>query len=252
MATTPKRSILTAVGMALLLGLGAWPAAAGVITLNPVGDAFVSAANPLYNYGGAGALSVAAGGLAKGEFQGYMKFDTSSAKRSFDSLFGVGLWQIESVTLQLTAGSPNNPIFNSPSAAGAFSLAWIPDDSWIEGTGNPSSPAFTGVTYNAPPSWAGEVGLGLFNYGGATSGQTIYSLSLASAFASDVSAGNLVSLHFAAADTGLSYVFNSGNNSTVANRPLMSITAVTPEPASLALLAAGTLVLVRRKRSPRS
>jgi hypothetical protein len=239
-------------GMGIVLALGSLPATASVITLNPAADAFVSASNASNNYGAAGALSAAASGLAKGEFQSYMKFDTSSAKSAFDSAFGAGNWTVQSVTLQLTAASPNNPIFNSPSAAGQFSVTWIPDDSWTEGTGTPSAPGSTGITFSAQPSLVGAAGLGTFSYGGATSGQTTYTLSLASGFAADVSAGNLVSLHLLAADSSVSYVFNSVNNTTAANRPLLSITALTPEPATFALLAVGTLLLASGKRGKRS
>src|SRR5262245_59815388 len=45
--------------------------------LTPTADAFVVAAQPTNNYGGAGALSAAAAGLARGEFQSVLRFDTS-------------------------------------------------------------------------------------------------------------------------------------------------------------------------------
>jgi len=252
MQASSRGRVVAVVGMGIVLALWSLPATASVITLNPTGDAFVSASNASNNYGAAGALSVAASGLAKGEFQSYMKFDTSSAKSSFDSTFGAGQWIIQSVTLQLTAASPTNPIFNSPSFAGLFSVTWIPDDSWTEGTGTPSAPGSTGVTFSAQPSLAGAADLGTFTYGGTTSGQTTCTLSLPSGFAADVSGGNLVSLHLLAADSSVSYVFNSVNNTTVGNRPLLSITAMTPEPATLALLAVGTLILARGKRDKRS
>jgi len=251
MRSSMRGRAVAVVGMGIVVALWSLPVTASVITLNPTADAFVSAGNASSNYGAAGGLSVAASGLAKGELQSYMKFDTSSAKSAFDTTFGAGNWTVQSVTLQLTAASPNNPIFNS-SAAGQFSATWIPDDSWTEGTGTPSAPGSTGVTFNAQPSLAGAVGLGTFSFSGTTSGQTIYTLSLASGFAADVSGGNLVSLHLLAADSVISGVFYSVNNTTVANRPVLSITAVTPEPATLALLAVGSLLAARGKRGKRS
>ena len=252
MWTSSRGRVVAVVGIAVVLALGGIPAAASIVNLSPTADAFVSASNASNNYGAAGALSVAASSLAKGEFQGYMKFDTSSAKSSFDATYGAGNWTLQSITLQLTAGAPNNPVFNSPAAAGQFSVTWIADDSWIEGTGNPSAPTTTGIAFNNQPSLAGAAGLGTFSYNGATSGQTTYTLGLAPEFAADVSAGNLVSLHFLAADSSVAYVFNSVNNSTVGNRPVLAITAGTPEPATLSLLAAGVLFLARGKRGKRS
>src|SRR5215510_7387289 len=77
------------------------PAWSATFSLNPSADAFVtpgssgSLANS--NYGGAGALSVAASGLAQGEFQSLLQFNLSGAKSSFDTQFGVGQWSIQSV-----------------------------------------------------------------------------------------------------------------------------------------------------------
>ena len=114
---TSKQAV-AAIALALLLAL---PAYSATVTLNPAADAFVTA-GPTgnlsgNNYGAAGALSVAASGLAKGEFQSVLRFDLSGAKTSFNSQFGAGQWSIQSITLSLTATAPNNAIFNA-SAAG--------------------------------------------------------------------------------------------------------------------------------------
>ena len=131
-------------------------AVAATFSSNPSADAFVASGPSgnlsINNYGGAGAICVAAPGLAQGEFQSILRFDLSSAKASFDSQFGAGLWTIQSVTLQLTATAPNNAIFNS-SAAGQFVLSWMQNDSWTEGAGTPSAPATTGVTFATLPSF---------------------------------------------------------------------------------------------------
>lgn len=86
-----RGGLVSAAFFALLLGL---PGYAATATLNPIADAFVTT-GPTgnlsgNNYGGAGALSVAAPGLAKGEFQSVLQFDLSSATASFNAQFGAG------------------------------------------------------------------------------------------------------------------------------------------------------------------
>jgi hypothetical protein len=243
-------------GSALLVGgllftLAGTQALAANYALNPAADAFVTSSNPAGNYGAAGALSAAASGLAKGEFESVMRFDTSPAKSSFDSAFGPGGWCVESVTLKLTAAAPGNPIFNA-SGAGNFAIDWMLSDSWIEGTGTPSSPGSTGITYNTIAAYVSpsDASVGTFAFNGATAGATTYSLSVPPALAGDLLAGGLVSLRVYPDDSTVSFLFNSGNNGTVGNRPVLTITAKTPEPASLGLLAlAGAWLLKRGRRA---
>ncbi|HTX54558.1 MAG TPA: PEP-CTERM sorting domain-containing protein [Candidatus Baltobacteraceae bacterium] len=229
----------------LLLAL---PLHAATFTLNPSADAFVTTGPTANlsgnNYGGAGALSIAAPGLANGEFQSVMRFDLSGARTSFDTQFGAGQWSIQSITLQLTATSPNNAIFNA-SAAGQFGISWMQNDSWVEGTGTPAAPATTGITYSSLPSFlsAGDESLGIFSFGGGTSGNNSYSLALTSGFDADATAGNLVSVRLSAADTTVSYLFDSRSFGTTGFRPLLTITAV-PEPGVLSLLPAGAVLLL--------
>src|SRR5262245_49495741 len=126
-------------------------AQAATSSLNPTGDAFVttgpSSSLGANNYGAAGVLAISAPGLSQGEFQSVLQFNLAGVKNSFDSQFGVGLWSIQSVTLQLTATTPNNPIFN-PQAAGQFSISWMQNDGWNEGTGTPAAPTTTGITFS--------------------------------------------------------------------------------------------------------
>ncbi len=211
------------------------------VSLNPAADAFVttgSAANNLAanNYGGAGALALSAAGSSKGEFQSVLRFDTSTAKSSFDSLYGAGSWSVQSVTLQLTAALPNNAIFNVNNA-GAFGVSWMQNDGWVEGTGNPNAPTTSGITYNSLPTFLNpaDEALGTFNYSGSGSGTFTYTLNLSSGFAADLLAGNLVGLRLSAADSGVSYFSDSRSFSTVASRPFLNITAV-PEPGMMVLL----------------
>jgi hypothetical protein len=230
------------------LGAIAPVARADIVNLNPVADTFVASALPNGNFGGAGALAIAAPGLPQGEFQSVLRFDTSSAVTAFNASFGAGNWTIQSIALQLTASAPNNAIFNAQ-AAGQFAAGWMQNDSWVEGTGNPSAPGSTGLTFATLPSFlsAFDESLGTFSFAGGTSGSSSYALALTSGFDADAAAGGLVSLRLSAVGSTIGYVFNSRTFGTVAARPVLSITAV-PAPASLALLAASGLLARSRRR----
>jgi hypothetical protein len=228
---------------------------AASFSLNPSADAFVATGSSgslsNNNYGGAGALSVAAPNLSQGEFQSVLMFGLSGAKSSFDSQFGVGLWTIQSVTLQLTAAAPNNAIFN-PSAAGQFSVSWMQNDGWTEGTGTPQAPTTTGITFSTLPGFlsSADETLGTFSYSGATNGSTTYTLSLTPLFSEDVLAGNTASLRMFAADSAVSYFSDSRSFSTASARPLLTISAV-PEPQVGALLVIGLALFSRSRRRRR-
>ncbi len=224
-----------------------WAASSSV---NPSADAFVTTGATANlsnnNYGGAGALSIAAPNLAQGEFQSVLQFSLSSVKSAFDSQFGVGQWTIQSVTLQLTATAPNNAIFN-PSAAGQFFISWMQNDGWAEGTGTPQLPTQTGIafaTLNSFLSPADEA-LGTFSFNGATSGNSTYTLGLTPSFSADILTGNNVSFRMFAADTTVSYLSDSRSFGTASARPLLTITAV-PEPTSVALGLIGLCFLPRK------
>ena len=230
--------------------LGVAPGQATTVITNATADAFVtpgsdgSLANN--NYGGAGKLGVAASGKPNGEFQSVLKFDTSAAKAAFDTQFGAGLWTIQSITLQLTASAVNDPIFNAITA-GQFSISWMQNDSWIEGTGTPGVPTSDGITWNTLPSFlgSGDENVGIFSFNGATSGAT-YTLTLTSGLVADVLAGGVISLRTFAADSNVSYLFNSRSFNTASARPMLSITAI-PEPSTCALFLAGLLMLARKR-----
>lgn len=230
----------------------AWVGAApGVeITLNPEADAFVSAAHPSSNYGAAGAVAVSAAGLAKGEFQSVLRFEAAPAKTAFDTAFGVGQWQVESVSLQLTAALANNAIFNG-AGAGEVALAWIQNDSWTEGTGSPSSPSASGITFDTLPSFlgVGDEALGTFSFDGRTSGSVLFKLGVSPGLASDVLAGEAASLRLSAANATVSGVFNARNFGQAPSRPALVITAVpVPEPVTILLAAIGSLFFLFRRR----
>lgn len=223
-------------------------AKADIINLNPVADAFVSSAQPAGNFGGAGALSVAAPGLPQGEFQALLRFDTASAVAAFNSSYGPGNWVITNIALTVTSTTPNNPVFNA-AAAGNFSINWMQNDSWVEGTGGPSTPAATGINFSSLPSFLSPADefLGNFAYSGATTGAVLSHPVITPGFSGDVGLGNLVSLRLAAFTATTSWVFNSRSFGTVASRPVLSITAVPAPGAAALLLIAGTSVTRRRR-----
>jgi hypothetical protein len=238
----------------------AWsvPAAAQVVTLHPVADALLSAAHPTSNYGGAGALAVSAAGLPKGEFASLLRFDLAPARSSFDALFGPGLWTIESITLTLTAAPPGHPLFNGNGAgpggtnvnsAGLFSLRWMQNDAWTEGTGTPVAPSVSGINFNGLPALLGasDEALGLLAFNGATTGSTTYPLALTAGFTADAAGGNLVSLVAQAADSGVGLLVNSRSVAVASSRPALTIVAV-PEPGAATLALAGGLALAGRRR----
>ena len=256
MMTTPNKQSQTALVAAMLVVCPALSVHAATFTLNPSADAFVTTGPTANlsgnNYGGAGALSIAAPGLANGEFQSILRFDLSGARTFFDGQFGEASWSIQSVSLSLTATLPNNPAFN-PSAAGQFGVSWMHNDAWTEGTGTPATPTTVGITFSTLPSFtgAGDETLGTFSFGGGTSSTAVYSLILTPGFDSDATAGGLVSFRLFAADSAISYLFDSRTFGIASARPLLSVVAV-PEPGSLSLLVAGAALLIgaRCRRKP--
>lgn len=227
---------------------------AATFSLNPGADAFVTTGPSgnlkNNNYGVAGALSVAAPNLSQGEFQSVLQFGLAGAKSSFDSQYGAGQWSIQSVTLQLTATPPNNSIFNA-SAAGQFSMSWMQNDGWMEGTGTPQTPTTTGITFSTLSNFVSlaDENLGTFSFNGATNGNAIYTLGLTPSFSADVLAGNTVSFRMFAADSTVSYLSDSKNFINSSLRPVLTVTAV-PDPCSLGfgLLALGPAALFRHYR----
>ena len=249
--TSYYRRFLAGVVFMAITAFCALPGRAASVSTNPIADSFVTPGSDgslsNNNYGAAGLLSVAASGKPQGEFQSVLQFDLSAAKTSFDAQFGAGLWSIESVTLQLTAAPLNNAIFNATSA-GQFRISWMQNDSWTEGTGTPTVPTTTGITWNTLPNFLGpnDEDVGTFSFNGATSGSTTYTLTLTSGFTADMLAGGVISLRTLAADSDVSYLFNSRNFNTASSRPLFTVTAV-PEPSSCMLALAGLSLLIGRR-----
>lgn len=235
-------------------------ASAATFTINPTEDAFVSSAHPNSSYGTAGQVSVAAGALAKGEFDSLLKFDFGPVVDSLNSTYGANLWSIESITLTLTNTAPNNPLFNGNQAgpgssnvnfSGLFSIQWMMNDGWIQGTGNPSAPGADGIMYSTLASYrsAADETLGTYAYTAATTGSNVWTLGLTSGFLADASAGNKVSFLALPGDNGVAFGANAVEFGTPANRPVLTIVAqAAPEPQAGLLLGGAVLGLLSLRR----
>lgn len=227
------------------------------ISTRAVSDAFV-AAGPAgnlatNNYGGGGALALAASALPNGEFQSVIKFDLAATRTSLDTQFGAGNWSIQSVTLQLSSSPHSNNIYNDI-AAGAFNVSLLQNNSWVEGTGTASVPSATGITFNTLQSTfinnATDQPLGTFNFPGGSSGANSYNLTLSSGLTSAIASGSQLSLRLSAADNVVSYLFTSRANTTPENQPTLIVTV--PEPTTLALFGISFAIFATRLRPSRS
>lgn len=259
-----------------LLCLGALfpvPAWATSVSVPTAADTFVTSAQPTDNYGAAGALQISAPGSSAGELQTLLRFDFTSAVTTFNSQFGAGNWSIDNITLQLgtnfgTQGQqPNNSIFNKINA-GSFKIDLLTDNNWAEGSGTPaipfvpSNPPVDGPTFASLSSLESPSDTTLVNANtlgntfsytpvGNTNPPTIpaatYNIGLTSNLVSDISSGGLASFRMYAGDTGVSYLFNSKEFGTAANRPELIVDAV-PEPGTTSLLLGGMAWGLLRRR----
>lgn len=203
------------------------PASSGITN----GDAFVTT-GPTgnlsgNNYGGAGAWAVAASGSAKGSFASVMRFDTAEAKASFDEAYGAGGWRLDSAVLRLTTTMANNPIFNV-SVPGQVVVQWIPDDSWVEGTGNPNNPSSTGLNWDHfAPLLTGAEPAGLLTVTNTGDGVTAdYPVVISSGLRSDVTAGGSAGFAFTPGNAAVAVLFNSRSFGTASRNPSLILSAV--------------------------
>jgi hypothetical protein len=222
---------------------------AASLSVNPIADAFVAATEPNSNYGGGGALDIAAATSPKGEFDSLLRFDLSALKSNFDATFGSSHWTIDSITLQLTTGTPSNGIFNS-NASGLFALRWMQNDTWTEGSGTPTSPGATGITYATLASFlsGADEFLGTFLFAGGTSGSATWVLSRTESFLADVTNGNTLSILASPADNTVAYLFNSRTFGTVSARPTLTVNAsAVPEPSGTLLIGLAAILGIARR-----
>jgi hypothetical protein len=240
----------TTYGAVVVALLWCLPTALGqsvTISVTPVADTFVTAGTSTNlsgsNFGGAGVLAIAGRNAPNDEFESILRFDLEAVQQAFDQQFGEGQWLISSAELQLTLAEPDNPIF-SPNRRGQFSILWRPDVSWIEGTGTPQSPATDGLTLNTLEGLFAALPdeqLGRFPYDTTHSGEMTYQLSLEPGFIADVQDGAGLNLSLVPSESNTSLLFNSIDYTLLANRPLLTITAVVPEPGTMVLGALGAL-----------
>ena len=233
---------------------------AASISTASVADAFV-ATGPTgnltnNNYGGGGALAIAAPGLTNGEFQTVMKFDFSILKTTLDTDFGLGLWSVQSVSLQLTSSPHNNAIYNDV-VAGSFAISLMQNSSWIEGTGTASSPTSNGISYstllNSYINVPSDQPLGNFSFPGGTVGTNKYLLPSSSNLNADILSGSLASLRLYAADNQISYLFSSRSGGVAAQPELIVTALAVPEPGLIGLVVLGGMLILRiRAHLPRT
>ncbi len=238
-----------------VVGVVCWASSAGFIAVQAaslnttaVADAFV-AAGPTgglanNNYGGGGALAVAAASLPNGEFQTVIRFDLASVRDALNTQYGTGQWSVQSAVLQLGSSPHTNPIYNDISA-GAFGISLLQNNSWVEGTGTASKPTSNGITFNSLQNTylnaTADQPLGTFSFPGGASGLNQYSLTLAPQLISDIASGSNLSLRLFAADNGVSYLFSSRAADT--DRPELIINAI-PEPRAIVLFGLGLGILM--------
>ncbi len=212
-------------------------AIADTFVIEPGAGATSTGAGADYNYGGAGSLSVAASTASqqKGEFIALLKFD-------FSSLVGQEVSNI-SLTVNLSDGNKSaGGLFNYPGSNGSFDISWFGSD-WIEGSGHPLGMSTSGITFNSLESLLIADPAELLNteiFSRSAIGSNSYSLTITDALAEAVDAGEIITLMLSAT-AGSEVAFNLTGN----NNAMVSVTTI-PEPATLALLVAGSIILKRR------
>lgn len=223
---------------------------AAVFTNSVSVDSFVRANAPTLNYGAAGALAVSGtnsingSGVTNGAFDSFIRFNVAAMMTNFNSAFGSNNWAISSAKLRVTEiGAPAQTLFNR--GIGAFEIRWIANDNWTEGTGNPTTPATSGIVFTnetALLNATADKPLGVFTNAGAD-GVLSFPLALPTAFVSDLKAGGEVGLFLTAVDPGIGFTVDSRTFGTTNARPFLEISAA-PCPGLTAInLSSSNVVL---------
>ena len=225
----------------LLLGFCPLAQAQVTYTGTTTDDSFLATGSPqnpegtdltAENFGAAGVLAVAPEVSTGGEFQTVLKFDLSSATNLFAETYGSN-WIISAISLDFagnfaTQGAqPDNAMFN-PVNTGNFVIEWMADDDWSEGTGKPMSPTMNGVTYDSLSSLLAGAHEPLCTNTYVPPGNNVHALwplPLNQDLVTNLLAGGPVSFRLYAADSQISYLFNSHNFGN-GNQPLIHVTAV--------------------------
>jgi hypothetical protein len=201
------------------------------------------------------------------------KYDVGGIVDSLNTEYGAGDWSIANpeLTFQYTLYA-NNSRFNS--GPGTFSIFWMANDSWVQGT---SDPVYA-TSASALAAWAGNVALlGSENYAWTTPGYTgtladlhdgnwvtdktgvrqstvSYGLALDPNLVNDITSASAasnpnVSLYLMGTSSTLGLCIFTGGGSTL---PTLSFEVVAaPEPSTLGLTACGLagLITVWRRRN---
>jgi hypothetical protein len=238
--TTALRASAVAFRIFCLLVFPCLAGAQTTYTTTTVADAFLatgSTNNPdgdlsNLNFGAAGTMAVAPANATEGEFQSVARFDFSGAMPVFNSAYGTNGWTVTSISLTLTSNygtagvQPNNAIFNIISG-GNFVIAWLSDNNWAEGTGTPNLPTMDGVTFDSLPELLSGPTNILCTNTYTPPGNNIpstYKLPLNTNILAEIESGGQATFLFYAADTNISYLFNSKEYGR-GNDPLINVTA---------------------------
>jgi hypothetical protein len=198
------------------------------------------------------------------------KYSVGSVADSLNATYGAGNWTIANpeLTFQYTLYA-NNPRFNA--GAGTFSIYWMANDSWVQGTANPVY-ATTGA---ALATWAGNASL-LANetYTWSTPGYTgtladlhtsnwttdssgirqatvSYGLALDPSFVTDITSATAaadpnVSLYLMSTSASLGLTIFTGGGQIL---PTLSFEVVpVPEPSVLAMSLSGLALIATVRR----
>ena len=249
-----QRTYLTLVSTAAFLMVSAeWCfSQTATATVNPEADAFVRAADPFANYGGAGAIAVSGPAAVNGSnqpngaFDSLMRFSMSNVVATLDSTLASHDWLVLRATLKLTEmGAPPSPILNR--GVGTFEIRWIASDSWIEGSGIPIAPTSNGVAWNDISSLlnpATDVSLGQFTNSG-TDAHLSFGLSLKDSFVSDIRAGGRLTLYFTAISPQIGFTADSRTFVLSNDFPVLEIiAAANPHPRIDSIVNVGTNILL--------
>lgn len=203
-----------------------------LVSAYPEADAFVRAADPSANYGGAGAVAVSgsaavnASNQQNGAFDSLMRFSMSNVVASLDSTLGTNDWLLLRATLKLTEmGAPPSAVFNR--GVGTFEVRWLAADSWTEGTGIPVVPTTDGVTWNDLPSLlnpSADVSLGQFTNSG-TDTRLAFALTPNNSFVSDLRAGGRLTLYLTAISPQIGFTADSRSFISSNDLPVLEIIA---------------------------
>jgi MYXO-CTERM domain-containing protein len=217
-----------------------------------------------------GASSTKMGGGSPTAANVTFKYNVGSVADSLNSTYGAGNWTVANakLTLQYTLYA-NNTRFGG--GAGTFSIYWVGNDSWVQGTSNPayatsasslgtwstsyallgsenyswSTASYTGTAADA------TTGVWVTDKSGGKQATISYGLALDSSLVNDLVSASAtsdpnVSLYLMSTSSSLGLTIFTGGGSVL---PTLTFDVVSaPEPSSLALGLGGLVGLVAIRR----